>query len=215
MSGTKTSNGSGEMGTVSRACTGWTGFSPPIRVRRIGKESLPVPVEDVACIKAVLAGDKETFSKIVERYRKRAFLTAYGIVHNEQDAWDLSQEAFIRAYRNLKKFDLSRPFYPWFYRILKNRCLSFLRKRKQMAEVSIEGVFGLKTSEIDHDQARLVQECVAALPENAREIVNLRYYQGYSYQEIADILEKPIGSVMSGLFYARKKLKELLQEKGL
>lgn len=174
-----------------------------------------MPVEDRECIIAVLAGDKEAFSGIVERYRKRAFLTAYGIVHNEQDAYDLSQEAFIRAYRNLKKFELNRPFFPWFYRILKNRCLSFLRKRKQLAEVSIEGVFGLKTNEIDHDQTRLIRECIAALPENAREILNLRYYQGYSYQEIADILEKPIGSVMSGLYYARKKLKELLQEKGL
>jgi len=202
------------MGT-SRTCAGWVGFSPPIRVRRIGKEKVPVPVEDNACIQAVLAGDKEAFSGIVERYRKRAFLMAYTIVRNEQDAYDLSQEAFIRAYRNLKKFDLDRPFFPWFYRILKNRCLSFLRKRKQLAEVSIEGVFGLKSAEIDLDRARLVRECIAALPENAREILNLRYYQGYSYREIADILEKPIGSVMSGLFYARKKLKELLQEKGL
>ncbi len=174
-----------------------------------------MPVEDSECVKAVLAGDKEAFSGIVERYRKRAFLTAYAIVHDEQDAWDLSQEAFIRAYRNLKKFDLNRPFYPWFYRILKNRCLSFLRKRKQLAEISIEGMFGLKTAEIDHDQARLVQECVEKLPETAREILNLRYYQGYSYREIAEILEKPMGSVMSGLFYARKKLKELLKEKGL
>jgi len=174
-----------------------------------------LPVEDRECIIAVLAGDKEAFSGIVDRYRKRAFLTAYSIVHNEQDAYDLSQEAFIRAYRNLKKFELNRPFFPWFYRILKNRCLSFLRKRKQLAEVSIEGVFGLNTTEIDHDQTRLIRQCVAALPDNAREILNLRYYQGYSYQEIADILEKPIGSVMSGLFYARKKLKELLQEKGL
>jgi len=200
---------------ASRSCTGWAGFSPPVRVNRIAKEFLPVPVEDSECIKAVLAGEKEAFSGIVERYRKRAFLTAYAIVHNEQDAWDLSQEAFIRAYRNLKKFDLKRPFYPWFYRILKNRCLSFLRKRKQLAEVSIEGMFGLKTSEIDHDQARLVRECVEKLPETAREILKLRYYQGYSYREIADMLEKPMGSVMSGLFYARKKLKELLEEKGL
>ncbi len=215
MSGTKTSNGNGKMGTLSRACTGWATFSPPLRVKRIGKEPKPVPVEDQECIKAVLSGNKEAFAGIVERYRKRAFLTAYAIVHNEQDAYDLSQEAFIRAYRNLKKFELDRPFFPWFYRILKNRCLSFLRKRKRLAEVSIEGVFGLKTTETDHDQTRLIRECIANLPENAGEILNLRYYQGYSYREIADILEKPIGSVMSGLYYARKKLKELLQEKGL
>jgi len=203
------------MGTSSRACAQWTGFSPPVRVGRIGKELLTVPAEDAECIRAVLAGDKEAFSRIVERYRKRAFLTAYGIVRNEQDAYDLSQEAFIRTYRNLKKFDLNRPFFPWFYRILKNRCLSFLRKRKQLAEVSIEGIFGLKTTDVDHDQTRLIRECISLLPENAREILSLRYYQGYSYQEIADLLEKPIGSVMSGLYYARKKLKELLQEKGL
>ncbi len=204
------------METSTRACTeGWTAFSPPVRVRRIRKETLSVPVEDIECVKAVLAGNTEAFSGIVERYRKRAYLMAYAIVRNEQDAYDISQEAFIRAFRHLNQFDQNRPFFPWFYRILKNRCLSFLRKRKRLAEVSIEGVFGLKSSETNRDRSRLVRECVEALPDTAREILNLRYFQGYSYREIADILEKPMGSVMSGLFYARQKLKELLQEKGL
>lgn len=174
-----------------------------------------MPVEDHECIVAVLSGDREAYSGIVERYRRQAFLVAYSIVRNEQDAYDLSQEAFVRAYRNLKKFDIARPFFPWFYRILKNRCLSFLRGKKRRAEVSIDNVFGLHSQELDRDSIRLVQECIAMLPDNARELLNLRYYQGYAYQEMAEILGKPIGSIMSGLFYARKKLKELLQEKGL
>lgn len=170
---------------------------------------------DRVVIETVLAGDKEAFGEIVNRYRSQAYRCALAILGNEQDALDLSQEAFIRAYRFLHRYDVNRPFFPWFYRILKNRCLSYLRKRKRRAEVSIDDVFGLSGSEIDRDQIRLVRECVAALPENHLEIIRLRYYQGLSYQEIADLLGKPIGSVMSGLYYARQKLKERLQEKGL
>ena len=172
-------------------------------------------VTDRHLIETVLSGDRDAFGEIVNRYRRRAFLAAMSIVGNEQDAIDLSQDAFIRAYRFLNRFDLERPFYPWFYRILKNRCLSFLRKRKQRAEVSIENFFDLSVAEVDRDRLRLVRECVECLPDHHREILRLRYYQGYSYQEIADILDKPIGSIMSGLFYARQKLKCALEEKGL
>ncbi len=170
---------------------------------------------DRALIESVRAGDKEAFGEIVNRYRNQAYRCALAILGNEQDALDLSQEAFIRAYRFLHRFDVTRPFFPWFYRILKNRCLSFLRKRKRQAEVSIDDVFGLSGPEIDRDRIRMVRECVATLPENHLEIIRLRYYQGLSYQEIADLLGKPIGSVMSGLYYARQKLKERLEEKGL
>jgi len=178
-------------------------------------DTQPKDRTDADLIAAVVAGNKEAFAGIVEKYRHRAFLAAVSIVGNEQDAYDLSQEAFIRAYRNLHKFDLERPFFPWFYRILKNRCLSFLRTRKRRAEVSMEVVAPMAGETVDRDTLRLVRECVEALPMNHREIILLRYYQGYSYQEIADILDKPIGTIMSGLFYARKKLQEALQEKGL
>ncbi len=170
---------------------------------------------DRALIESVLAGDKEAFGEIVNRYRNQAYRCALAILGNEQDALDLSQEAFIRAYRFLHRFDVNRPFFPWFYRILKNRCLSFLRKRKRQAEVSIDDVFGLSGPEVDRDRIRMVRECVAMLPEHHLEIIRLRYYQGLSYQEIADLLGKPIGSVMSGLYYARQKLKERLEEKGI
>lgn len=188
---------------------------PALRQKVIrGKASL-TETTDRLVIESVLSGDCDAFSQIVDRYRRRAFLAALSIVGNEQDALDLSQDAFIRAYRFLKRFDVERPFYPWFYRILKNRCLSFLRKRKRRAEVSIESFFDLSAAEVDRDRLRLVRECVQMLPEHQQELLQLRYYQGYSYQEIADMLEKPIGSIMSGLYYARQKLKGALEEKGL
>ncbi len=183
-------------------------------VKKLETRSL-TEMTDRILIELVLSGDRDAFGEIVERYRRRAFLAAISIVGNEQDAIDLSQEAFIRAYRFLNRFDLERPFYPWFYRILKNRCLSFLRKRKRRSEVSLENFFDLSSPDVDRDKLRLVRECVAALPEHHRELLALRYYQGYAYQEIADMLGKPIGSIMSGLYYARQKLKCVLEEKGL
>lgn len=190
-------------------------FQPVLWQTEMRENASLTETTDRSLIESVLSGDCDAFAQIVDRYRRRAYLAALSIVGNEQDALDLSQDAFIRAYRFLNRFDLGRPFYPWFYRILKNRCLSFLRKRKRRAEVSIENFFDLSVSEVDRDRLRIVRECVEDLPHHQRELLQLRYYQGYSYQEIADMLERPIGSIMSGLFYARQKLKGALEGKGL
>ena len=83
-------------------------------------------------------GDKGAFEKIVRATMKRAYSVALGLVGNADDAQDLSQEAFIAAHRARKSFDTDRPFFPWFYRVLRNRCLNYLKKRARRKEISLD-----------------------------------------------------------------------------
>jgi RNA polymerase sigma-70 factor (ECF subfamily) len=104
-----------------------------------------------------------------------------------------------------------REFFPWFYRILRNLCLDHLKKKKRRDEVPLEKVNPGGERGVDFELQRTVWRGIEILPVEQREIIILRYFQSFSYQEIADILEKPIGSVMSSLFYAKKKLREIME----
>lgn len=158
------------------------------------------------------AGDKEAFSEIVKLYMKKAYFIALGIIGNEQDAYDISQDAFIKAYKSINSFDSSRNFFPWFYKIVRNISIDYINKRKKNNEVDLEGAI-FKISEkctLSFEEKEELKKCIFSLPEEHREIIVLRFFDGYSYQEIADILDKPIGSIMSSLHYAKKKMKKFL-----
>ncbi|MBI4719665.1 MAG: sigma-70 family RNA polymerase sigma factor [Chitinivibrionia bacterium] len=168
-------------------------------------------------------GDKEAFEEIVRLYRTDAYLTALGFVGNADDAQDLSQEAFIRVYHARKSFDADRPFYPWFYKILKNHCLNFIKRFTRKAEdLYFEGQPGqerfasdrptaLEALETEEREA-ILRAAIGRLSEDHREIIVLKNFRGYSYKEIADILQVPIGTVMSRLYYARKMLKVIIHD---
>lgn len=158
----------------------------------------------------VKAGDKRAYERIVLKYMKRAYFIALCFVHNHEDALDISQEAFIRAYRRMRTFDLRRPFFPWFYEILKNLCLDHLRHRHQKKEIPLDGSTVIRTRPEDREMKATLWKAINSLPPDQREIILLRYFQQLSYREIAELTNKPVGSVMSGLFYARMKLKETL-----
>jgi len=166
-------------------------------------------------------GNKRAYEVLVRHYMRDAYLTAYGFVSNEEDARDLSQDAFIKAYQARESFDASRPFYPWLYRILKNHCLNFIKRggrrggplyydnnldRERFASPGPTPLQDLERKE----RARIVRAAVELLSEDHREIVLLKNFRDCSYAEIADILDIPIGTVMSRLYYARKTLKELI-----
>lgn len=164
-------------------------------------------MDDREIINKIRSGNKEAFKFIVEKYMKLAYSVAYSIVGSREEALDISQEAFIRVYRNLKKFDVSKPFLPWFIKILKNIAIDRIRKEKvrliPLEVVENKGV----SAEIKLE----LERALANLNEEERQIIFLRHFDGYSYKEIAEILDIPIGTVMSRLFYARKKLKKMLE----
>ena len=144
---------------------------------------------------------------------RRAYFAALGFVGNHDDAVEVSQKAFIAAYRNYHKFDKSKNFYTWFYKILRNLSLNLIRDNKRterldLFEISYENISDtLEQNELKNR----IQEALFNLKESDRNIIILKEFQSYSYKEISELMEIPIGTVMSKLFYARKKLAEKLK----
>lgn len=160
----------------------------------------------------VRGGDREAYQKIVVRYMQTAYYIALGFVHNQEDARDLSQDAFIRAFRKIKQFDPEKRFFPWFYKLLKNLCLDHIKRRQRCHEIPLESVQVIKEDKEDRELKAVMWRGIEELPFEQREIIILRYFRQYSYEEIAEIMDKPLGTVMSSLFYAKKKLKEILKK---
>jgi RNA polymerase sigma-70 factor (ECF subfamily) len=161
-------------------------------------------------LKLVQKGEKEAYQEIVVRHMQSAYYVALAFVHNHQDALDISQEAFVRAFRKIKKFDTNRPFFPWFYRILKNLCIDHYKHRRRLNEIPLEDVRVLKVEQEDREMKKALWKGIDELPSEQKEIIVLRYFQQLSYQEIAEVLGKPIGTVMSSLYYAKKRLKGIV-----
>lgn len=174
-------------------------------------------------------GDKRAFEHLVRRYMTEAYFTALGFVGNREDARDLSQDAFVKAFEAKDRFDADKPFFPWFYRILKNHCLNFLKRRvKGHESLYFEDQPGKEryTSSTPSpleklekaERLRILRAAIDRLSVEHKEVIILKNFKGYSYAEIAELLEIPIGTVMSRLYYARKVLKEMiieLEERGI
>jgi RNA polymerase sigma-70 factor, ECF subfamily len=168
-------------------------------------------------------GDRAAFGELVRVYQRRAYAIAYGFVGNRDDALELAQESFARAYKAMPRFKAGLPFYPWLYRIIKNTCLNHLQRRRRRGETSLDGLMdsGYDVATADGDPARhaalgdLRQSIAVAMqrlsPEH-REILLLRHFEDLSYTEIAECLEVPKGTVMSRLHAARGRLREVLSD---
>lgn len=153
------------------------------------------------------------FEVLVKANMKRAYFTALGILGSHDAAMEISQEAFIKAYKHFNKFDRNKKFFTWYYRILKNLCLNTIRneKRRQKEDfLEYENSKLVAENVIDeyekNETLRKLQEVLLKLDFEDREIIVLKVFEGLSYKEIAEILNIPVGSAMSRLFYARKKL---------
>ena len=167
-------------------------------------------------------GNVNSFQKLVEKYYQEAFAMAYFWTHNREAALDISQEAFVRIYRHIKKFDLSRPFKAWLFTIVKNLSMNYLkryrRKRIFFSDLGRRPQTGFELAddfferEKQRDNMQQLLWGIGQLSETDRDIILLRDIEDYSYQEIADILGIPLGTVMSRLYYARKKLAKILEE---
>jgi RNA polymerase sigma-70 factor, ECF subfamily len=183
---------------------------------------------DRLLIQAVLDGDATAYRGLVERYEGRLYAAVYGMVRNPEDARDLAQDTFIKAYKNLHRFRLESSFYTWLYRIGMNVCIDHHRRRKLRRTEEFDEGIAARTSEgaIDPSHRKLdpgkdlerkqlharIMAAMDELPDDQRQVIVLREIEGMSYKEIADVMEIPEGTVMSRLFYARKKLQASLKE---
>ena len=162
-------------------------------------------MDDTAAIEKCLEGEKDAFRFLVERYQSQAAIHAVAIFGNRDDALDAVQEAFVDAYRALKNFDRSRRFYPWFYVLLRNRCFKLMAKSRKTESIEETEILAPQ-EDLRHEERLALETALLALSAEDREIIILKYLEGLSYDEIAEHLEIPKGTVMSRLFYARKQL---------
>jgi RNA polymerase sigma-70 factor (ECF subfamily) len=168
-------------------------------------------MNDRVAIERCRTGDKEAFRHLVERYQAEAMGHAVAILADREDALDAVQEAFFDAYQALSRFDTSRQFYPWFYTILRNRCFKLIASRKKNVGLSLDDTLILApVSEVTPEDRVALERALFELSPDAREVLTLKHLDGLSYEELAERLEIPMGTVMSRLYHARKRLREKL-----
>jgi RNA polymerase sigma-70 factor (ECF subfamily) len=186
---------------------------------------------DEALVARVQAGDPAAFDELVNRHRGRIFAMIRQMIKNEADAWDLSQEAFIKAWRALPRFEAKAKFSTWLYRIAHNTVYDWLRKKRPESggdELNDE-LFGAgkidpsssttpnAASEpddaLERDELCLkIEAALESLSPDHRQVVVLKDVHGLAYREIAEVMDCSIGTVMSRLHYARQKLQTLLKD---
>lgn len=167
-------------------------------------------------------GNKDAYGMLVKRHMKRAYHTALAMVGSHDGALDLSQDAFVRAYHAIKKLNTESKFFTWYYRILKNLCLNFLRDKsrrsKPFSEVDEHLLERIKDDVEDASESlekkqmqRQVWKAIHSLKPHEKEVIILKDFEDRSYKEISELLECPLGTVMSRLYNARQALKEKLK----
>ena len=175
-------------------------------------------MDDSILIAKIKKGDMGAYEALVNKYMKKAYNVALYYTKNPADAWDISQQGFVNAWKGIKRFDESSPFFPWLYAIIKNEAFTRFKKEKREEEKK-EG--GLPLKIIDSPEENLekkenlkkLQKALLKLDKEKKEIIYLRHYADMSYKEISDALGLPEGTIMSRLYYARKALlKEFMKD---
>ncbi len=163
-------------------------------------------------ISQILDGDIDVYEVLINRYKNGLYYHCFSIVRNEDTAEDLAQETFIQAYRQLKKYDPKYRFSTWLYKIATNKALDHLRKHSP--RLLRDGELDKLTSShpSPHQEAELAElhYAVDTLPTNYRSVLSLYYWQGQSYEEIAEIMRVPVGSVKGWISRAKLTLKKEL-----
>ena len=176
-------------------------------------------VSDMELISQARSGDRNAFSELVRRHAPGVMNVVYRMCDDAQIAEDAAQETFIQAWTHLSSYRPQTPLRNWLYRIALNAATDMLRKEKRILPGSLEdlpltdGQPGPETLVSQQERIALVQKAVISLPEASRAVLILREYEGLSYQEISSTLDIPVGTVMSRLNYARKLLKDKLEQK--
>ena len=188
------------------------------------------PDDDFRLVALAQQGNMSAYDALVTRHRGRIFAMIRNMIHQEADAWDLSQEVFIKAWRALPRFEAKAKFSTWLYRIAHNSVYDWVRKRKiesagelndeifereriDSASFTTPSGSELPDESMAHGELRVkIQIALGKLSAEHREVVILKDVQGLSYKEIAEAMSSTLGTVMSRLFYARQKLQALLKD---
>jgi RNA polymerase sigma factor RpoE len=191
-------------------------------------EVLPLPPDDLQLVRRAQNDDSAAYDELIRRYQERVYATVYHMTSNHEDANDLVQETFIKAYRALKSFKGDSSFYTWVYRIAVNKTINFLKQRKNRIQLSLNDMD--MNAEHDPDLVALISDknprrdlnltelqeklngALQKLSEHHRMVVTLHDIQGLSHEEIAKVMDCNVGTVRSRLFYARQQLQAYLSD---
>jgi RNA polymerase sigma-70 factor (ECF subfamily) len=170
--------------------------------------------------------EKAAFVELFRIYEKYLYRLCYSYVQNEQDALDLTQEVYIKVFRNIASFDSRQPFHPWFRKVAVNTCLNFKRAARydsvslntaedednKALEDMLAADTNVENDILDMEMSRLIKENLELLKPKHRMVIVLRYYEGLSYEEIAALLKVPLGTVKTDIYRAKNVLKEKLKK---
>lgn len=182
---------------------------------------------DSDLISRAKSGDSKSYDKLLKKYKNSVYSLVLRMVRNSQEAEDLTQEAFIKAFNSLASFNEEYAFSTWLYKIATNNCIDFFRKRK-LQTYSLDKPIQYKDSEIQHEipdpdlnpeksimateRNKLIKEAINKLPEKYHRAIVLRHSEEKSYEEIAEILGLPLGTVKARIFRAREMLNKTLKD---
>ena len=182
---------------------------------------------DVRLVERAKKNDQAAYAQLMNRYREAIYYMLLKMVNNASDAEDLTIEAFSKAFKNLEQYTPNFAFSTWLFKIASNNCIDFIRK-KRIDHISLDREIGDKgrvssiiiaeVSDPEEDlikkqKAKLMRHVVTTLKPRYRDLVELRYFKEYSYEEIADELNLPLGTVKAQLFRARELLYNILKQK--
>ncbi len=175
--------------------------------------------QDKELIQRANQGDRNAFNLIVNKYKDKVFKTAMRMVRNKDDAYDITQEVFIRAYKGLKNFKGDSSLYTWLYRITINNCLNFTSRDKYRTMASVADLTQSSVSTVTPDsqlqESQLLErldKAIEQLPPQQRAVFVMRYYDEMTHAEISKILNRSEGAVKANYFQAVKKLKTALKD---
>lgn len=177
---------------------------------------------DKSILQRCKKNDKNAFAELFKFYQNYLYKICFSYVHNEQQTLDLMQEVFIKLYKNIDKYDEQYPFHPWIRRITVNTCINEKRKHSPIlvplstddermdVEEQLAAEQDIEQEVERNDMARIIREHIDCLQEKQRMVIILRYYEDLSYEEIAELLHMPLGTVKTDLYRAKNALKDRL-----
>jgi RNA polymerase sigma-70 factor (ECF subfamily) len=201
---------------------------PKTREEVLAQRRLDSRAEDSRNIKKALKGDQVAYRAILKKYHDQVYNLLYRMVHDKDEVEDLTQEAFIKAFNSLQNFNEEFAFSTWLYKIATNNCIDYIRKKK-LSTFSIDKPLESKDGEYSFEipdstyepdktliagqRTKILEEAINALPEKYRQVILMRHSDDKDYQEIADELNLPLGTVKAHIFRAREILYKRLKKK--
>lgn len=192
----------------------------------------PIPskskIEDIALIDEALAGSQAAFEKLMNKYYQHIYNLIYKMIFKKEDVEDLTQEAFIKAFNSLENFDSQFAFSTWLYKIATNNSIDYLRKKKlstfsidkEIASEDSDFKFEIPDTEyvpdnkiIEEERKKIIDEAIESLPDKYKKVIVLRHKNDMEYEEIAEKLELPLGTVKAHIFRGRELLNKYLKHK--